>query len=138
MWLMSLSLYAYPYANIRGNQYFAIALDLTLCLIPLLYFVYLIIRYIRKEAKWMCTHSSLKDICCRKREQREGDEVVEGEERENRQYSFADRIANPKRYMFGFSNSVTTKTNKTAPPSPPINELTTSNKHILEESTLSI
>ncbi len=99
---MSLSLYAYPYANIRGNQYFASILDMTLCLIPLLYFVCLIIRYIRKEAKLrMCT---CKDICFRKREQREGDEDADGEERVYREYSFADRIANPGRYNVTMEN----------------------------------
>lgn len=96
MWLMSLSLYQFPLNNVALYNTIAAVLDYFFCTLPLFYFMFLIVRYIRfKIKRTMCVDKvkyCLRDLWHRKKRPRELSTI------EERAYSFPDRVVNPRDY----------------------------------------
>lgn len=95
MWLMAVTLYHFPLANVRGYFSVALAFEFTACLLPLVYFVFLIMRYAWKGLKINKCAESVIASCKQSMSDKTGEEGGVGEQR---QYSFADRIIHPERY----------------------------------------
>lgn len=107
MWLMSQSLYHFPISNVTFYHTIAVVLDFFLCMLPFLYFMFLVLRYIRYQVrKTMCVDRikySVRDMRQSKKRTRELSTIKE------RAYSFPDRVVNPKNYETSMSTTNSSK-----------------------------